>query len=154
MCSIPGSRMSSVKLLRPARSAGSSLRSTLFPMYRRTVSVMPRPPRLSRNPLPSSSLLYFLLQLYEILARVHGLLALDEKLGDGALFLGLDLVEGFHDLDQADGVSSRDLVALLDVGVALRIGAAVEGARHLRFNDLVGQLTSSFRSSDPLLCPT
>src|ERR671917_275004 len=95
-----------------------------------------------------------LFHLYEILARVHGLLVLDKKPGDAALFLGLDLVERFHDLDQADGISGRDLVALLDVGVALRIGTTVEGAWHLRSNGLVGQLTSSFRSRDSLLYPT
>src|SRR5829696_1554993 len=143
-------------------------------MYRRGISIMARPPPSSRNPLTSSSNFHcaprrpltlperavtevspgILLHLYEILARVHSLLVLDEKPGDGALFLSLDLVERFHDLDQAYGISGRDLVALLDVGVALRIGTTVEGARHLRSDGLVGQLTSSFRSRDLLLSPT
>src|SRR5215211_8833733 len=162
MCSIPGSRMSSVKLLCPVRSVGSSLRGTLFPMYRRAISVMARPPPSSRNPLTSSSHFHcaprrplilperpitkvspdILLHLYEILARVHGLLVLDEKPGDGALFLSLDLVERFHVLDQADGISCRDLVALLDVEVALWVGTAVEGSGHLRFDGLVSQSRS------------
>src|SRR3712207_9268789 len=90
---------------------------------------MARPPPLSRNPLTSSSYFYreprsplilreravtevcpgILLHLYELLARVHGLLVLDEKLGDGALFFGLDFVERFHDLDQADCISGREI---------------------------------------------
>ena len=57
------------------------------------------------------------------MARVHGIFVLDEKLGDRAAFFGLDLVEGFHDLDQANGVARGNLIALLDVGVALGVGA-------------------------------
>src|SRR5215213_8790077 len=129
MCSIPGSRMSSVKLLCPVRSVGSSLRGTLFPMYRRAISVMARPPSSSRNPLTSSSHFHCAPRsplnlpeqpVSEVCPGI--LLVLYEKPGDDALFLSLDVVERFHDLDQADGISGRDLVALLDVGVALRIG--------------------------------
>src|SRR5215207_2570946 len=120
-CSIPGSLMSSVKVARPVSSAGSSLRGTLLPMYRRAVSVMRRPPLgpFFVNPL---------LQLHEILPGIHGILVLDEESGNGAVFLGFDLVEGLHHLDQADRVARGDGVPFLHVKIALRVGTAVEGA--------------------------
>src|SRR4028118_1065702 len=114
---MPGSRISSVKLVCPVRSAGSSLRGTLLPMYRRAVSVMPRP--------PISFVLLWLVHLQEVLARVHGGLVLDEEPGDRAVLLGLDLVEGLHHLDQAEGVTRRDALAPLDVEVAVRVRAPV-----------------------------
>src|SRR5215208_4356102 len=83
-----------------------------------------------------------LFQLYEILARVHSLLVLDEEPGDRAVLFRLDLVEGLHDLDQADGVPSRDAVALLHVDFTLRVGTAVESTWHLSFQGLVCQFPS------------
>src|ERR687893_913726 len=133
--SIPGSRMSSANSACPVRSAGSSLRSTLLPMYRRTVSVTPR---LLVFGLwgSSSGLLCRLLQFQEVLPGVHGVLVLDQELRDRPVFLGLDLVEAFHHLDQADGVPRRDGRALLDVELAVGVRAPVEGAGHLRFHGL------------------
>src|SRR5215210_7955492 len=133
--SIPGNLMSSVKVARPARSAASSLRGTLLPLYRRAVSVMRRPP-LPLRP----SLADLLLQLHEVLPGIHGILVLDEELRDGALFLRLDLVERLHHLYEADRVARGDGVTLLRVDVALRVGSTVEGAGHLRLYGLVCQV--------------
>src|ERR671911_124809 len=140
MCSVPGSRISSVNVVWPVRSAGSSLRGTLFPMYCRAVSVMPASfvAPFFRERLSNAG---HLLQLHDVLARVHGLLVPDEELRDGAVVFGLHLVEGLHHLDQAHGVPGRDAVALVDVEITLRVGTAVEGARHLRLYGLVGQFS-------------
>src|SRR5215212_184353 len=146
MCSMPGSLMLSVQLACPVKNAGSSLRGTLFPMYRRAVSVMPRSPplrsgalsqvmrvsvvnypgaRVSRKQEIAGDTLGYLrgrsglFQLYEILARVHGLLILDEEFGDRTVLFRLDLLERFHDLDQVDGVACGDLVALLHLYIAV-----------------------------------
>src|SRR5918998_2221407 len=135
--SIPGSRMSSVKSACPVRSAGSSLRSTLLPMYRRIVSVTLR--LLLSVVLGSSCRL---LHLQQVLPGVDSVLVLDEDFRYGAVLFRLNLVEALHHLDQADGVPRRDLGALLDVELAVRVGAPVEGAGHLRFNGL-RQISSS-----------
>src|SRR3712207_2116152 len=99
-CSIPGSRISSARSPCPFRGAGSSLHSTLLPMYRRTVSVTPR---LLVFGLWGSSLglLCRLLHFQEVLPGVHGVLVLDQELRDSPVLPGLDLVEAFHHLDQA-----------------------------------------------------
>ena len=77
-----------------------------------------------------------LLQFQEILSSVDGIFVLDEEPGDSAILLGLDLVEGFHHLDQADGVAGGDLVSFFSVKFALGVGAPVEGTGHLGFHGL------------------
>src|SRR4028118_2289987 len=111
--------MSSVKLACPVRSGGSSLRNTLFPMYRRAVSVTPR---LLVCGFRGSCRL---LQFQEVLSGVHGVLVLDQELRDRPVLLGLDLVEALHHLDQADGVPRRDGRTLLDA--ALAVGGRAPG---------------------------
>src|SRR4028118_859603 len=134
--------MSSVKLRSPVGSGGSSLRNTLFPMYRRAVSVTPR---LLVCGLGGSCRS---LQFQEVLTCVHGVLVLYQELRDGPVLLGLDLVEALHHLDQADGVPLRDGRTLLDVELAVGVRAPVEGTGHLRFHGL-RQISSSWSSGSP-----
>src|SRR3954467_4628645 len=64
------------------------------------------------------------------LARLHGVLVLDQELDQRAGDLGLDVLEVLHDLHQAGGVAARHLPARLHERVAVGIGAPIERARH------------------------
>ena len=56
-----------------------------------------------------------LLQLYEILARVHGLLVLDEEPGDRAVLFRLDL-DGAKNTTSAGNPGQCSLMGSLDTG--------------------------------------
>src|SRR5688500_9912019 len=66
------------------------------------------------------------------LAGHHRVLVVDQELHDLAGDGGLHLVEAFHDFDEADDLSRRDLVAVRLVDRLVRRRLAVEGAGERR----------------------
>src|SRR5262245_10470095 len=78
------------------------------------------------------------LDLGQGLAGHHRVLIVHQERDDLAGDVGLDLVEALHHLDEADGVTGRDLVAVRLVDRLVRRRLAVEGAGERR-EDLLGR---------------
>src|SRR6266511_519847 len=67
------------------------------------------------------------LDLEQFRAVLDRLAVLDQRLDDDAAALGLDLVEDFHSLDEADHRGGSDALDDLDIRLGVGFLAAVEG---------------------------
>src|SRR6266568_7393637 len=79
------------------------------------------------------------------------LLVLDKELGIAARFLGGNGREGFHDLDQSDGVTDGDGVAVVLERWLIRHRSAVEDAGDGRMDRLDSHVSSLVSGSSPRL---